>query len=173
MDILTLGVGLISFIGFLLVHLITFRWLRPEQLLRSLVMIMIAVAGLPLILMGALFMCRCADASLTTWVCSTVLAILIEGLMCLVYVLCIFGPYETSVRMRLIREIARGSSAGISMEELLARYNHETIVNVRLRRLVGSGDIIEKDGFYHSGHKKNFFFIFMAIAQVIKKWIDR
>lgn len=173
MDILTLGVGFVSFSVFLLIHLITFRWLRPEQLLRSLVTIMIALAGLPAVLIGVLFVCKRGDFSLQAWACAAVLAMLVEGLMCFVYVLCVFGPYETSVRMRLIREVARSPSAGISMEELLARYNNEGIVNVRLQRLTGSGDIIEKNGFYQTGRKGNFFFMFTAIAGVLKQWIGR
>ena len=96
----------------------------------------------------------------------------VNGLLCFVYVLCVFGPYETSVRMRLVREIARAASGGISRQELLKRYSAQTIVDLRLRRLMGSGDIVEKDGLYHSRGQRNFFFIFDSIARIIKKWIE-
>jgi hypothetical protein len=173
MDILTAGSSFFSFGIFLLVHLTTFRWVRPEHLLRSLLLCVIGVMALPMVLMGIFYILKTVDASLLAWVCAAILASLIQGLLCFVYVLCVFGPYETSVRMRLVREIALTASGGISMEELSGRYNHQTIVNLRLQRLVGSGDIVENNGLYRAGRRRNFFFIFDAIAGVLKKWIDR
>ncbi len=172
-DVLTVGVGFVSFGIFLLIHWLTFRWISPEQLLKSLTMTVIAIAGLPALLMAVLFTWKWAEASLQAWVCAGALAMAVNGLLCFVYVLCVFGPYETSVRMRLVREIARAGAKGISRQELLKRYNAQTIVDLRLRRLMGSGDIIEKDGRYRVARKKNLFFIFDAIAGGIKKWIGR
>lgn len=173
MDILTMGVALVSFGLFLLIHVISFRWLRPEELLRSLLVCVLAILGLPLVLMGVLFAVKAEDVSVLAWVTAAILALIITGLLCFIYVLCVFGPYETSIRMRLVREIERGGPVGISIEELLGRYSPETIVNIRLRRLIGSGDIIEKDGLYRAGGSRNFFFVFDVIGDVIKKWIDR
>jgi hypothetical protein len=173
MDILTVGVGFFSFGIFLLVHLIIFRKVAPEHLLRSLLACVIAIMGLPLVLMGIFFSFQALDATVQAWICAALLALVIQGLLCFFYILCIFGPYETSVRMRLVREIAAVPSGGTSLKELLQRYNHETIVDLRLRRLLGSGDIIEKDGLYRVGHSRNFFFLFDAIAGVLKRWIER
>ncbi len=172
-DVLTLGTGVFSFACFLLIHLIFFRWLAPERLLRSLLFIVVSIMGLPILLMGTMSFFKITDVPWQVLVGGALLAMLIDGLLCFVYVLCIFGPYETSVRMRLVREIAREPHRGIPLQELLSRYNVETIVKVRLRRLVGSGDIIEKDGLYRCGRTGNFFFIFDSIAGVIKKWIGR
>jgi len=172
-DVLTLVVGFVSFGIFLLIHVLTFRWLSPEQLLKSLTMTVVAIEGLPAVLMAVLFILKWTEASPQVWVCAGALAMAVNGLLCFVYVLCVFGPYETSVRMRLVREIAQAGSNGISRQELLKRYSAQTIVDLRLRRLMGSGDIIEKDGLYRVGRKKNFFFIFDAIAGGIKKWIGR
>ena len=173
MDILTAGSGFFSFGIFLLVHVITFRWVRPEHLLRSLLLCVTGVMALPMVLMGIFYILKEVDASLLAWVCAALLSSLIQGLLCFVYVLCVFGPYETSVRMRLVREIGVAGPKGISMEELSGRYNHQTIVDLRLQRLIGSGDIVENKGLYQAGRKQNFFFIFDAIAGVLKKWIDR
>jgi len=173
MDVLTVGLSFFSFGIFLLIHLIVFRFVRPEHLLRSLFVCVIAIMGTPVLLMGIIYIFKVVDAPVQAWVCAAVSAVVIQGLLCLVYVLCVFGPYETSVRMRLIREISRGGPKGISLQDLLGRYNSEVIVNVRLQRLIGSGDIIEKDGLYRVYNNSNFFFIFDAIAGVIKKWIDR
>jgi hypothetical protein len=172
-DILTVGVAIFSFVIFLLVHFITFRWVRPERLLKSLLVCVIAIMGFPALLMGILFIFKTVDETFQAWVCAAILAVVIQGLMSFMYVLCIFGPYETSVRMRLVREIARCGSDGISPRELSRRYNSEIIVNLRLQRLIGSGDIIEKDGRYRVIKSGNIFFIFDAIAGVLKKWIGR
>jgi hypothetical protein len=173
MDLLTVFTGAFSFGIFLIIHVITFRRLAPEQLLRSLLFIVVGVMALPLVLMGGLFVLKATDASWQAWVCSTFLAVAIDGLLCFVYVLCIFGPYETSVRMRLVREIARGQGKGITHEELLGQYSARTIVDIRLQRLLGSGDIVEKDGLYRCDRSSNFFFIFDNIAGILKKWIGQ
>lgn len=172
-DILTAGVGFLSFVFFLLVHVALFRRVRPESLLKSLLSCVLVMLAFPVVLMAISFHLKTVDAPMDGWVCGTLLAVLLQGLLCFVYVLCIFGPYETSVRMRLIREIAKKGPGGISHQDLLGRYNDQTIVDVRLRRLVGSGDIIEKNGRYQASNKKNLFFVFDAIAGILKKWIGR
>jgi hypothetical protein len=169
MDILTSTIGLLSFAVFLLVQVITFRWVRPEYLLRSLLICVAAIGLLPLAMTAVLFHMEVIEASVPVWVCAGLLASAINALLCFVYVLCVFGPYETSVRMRLVRELEQGRQ--MTLEQLLKRYNSQTIVDVRLRRLVGSGDIVETQGLYHCGRKGNFFFVFDAIASILKKWI--
>jgi hypothetical protein len=171
MDLLTVGVGFVSFGIFFIIHVITFRWLRPEVLLKSLRLCMLAIAVLPLMLMGILFVNKAADVSLPAWILASLLALAVAGLVSLFYVLCVFGPYETSVRMRIVRELDRRGPEGLSLQELLGRYSPETILNIRLRRLMGSGDVIEKNGLYHSGSKRNFLFFSDLIAGMIKKWI--
>jgi hypothetical protein len=173
MDLLAVGVGFVSFGIFFIIHVITFRWLQPEKLLKSLRVCVLAVVALPLMLTGILFVNKVMDAPLSAWVLASLLALLIAGLVSLVYVLCVFGPYETSVRMRLVREIEGGGPGGVSLQDLLRRYSSETILNVRLRRLIGSGDIIEENGLYRSGSKRNFLFFIDIIAGMIKKWIGR
>jgi hypothetical protein len=171
-DFLTVGVGFFSFGVFLVIHVVTFRWLQPEKLLKSLLACSFAIAALPLVLMGSLFVMKTVDASALVWAIASLLALLITGLLSFIYVTCIFGPYETSVRMRLVREIANSASKGISRQELRERYNAQTIMNIRLRRLQGAGDIIEQNGFYRAGSSRNIFFLFDTVARVIKKWME-
>jgi len=173
MDCLTLGVGLFSFLVFLIIHVIAFRWLAPEQLLKSLLVTVLIIMALPAVVMVTIFFSRTIDAPLAMWLLATVLAMAVDGLLCFFYVLCIFGPYETSVRMRLVREIAKGKDIGVSHDEILAQYNAEIMVKIRLQRLIGSGDIVEDNGIYRTTNTGNFFFIFDAIAGVIKRWIGR
>ena len=162
-----------GFICFLALQFITFRWVRPERLLKSLLLCVVVMLAMPVVLILGFYHLRLVDEPLSGWVMAAVIASLIQGLLCFFYVLCIFGPYETSVRMRLIREIAAGGALGVSPQELSSRYNAKAIVDIRLQRLVGSGDIIEKDGRYRMGHSQNFFFVFDAIAGFIKKAIGK
>jgi len=173
MDLLTAASGILSFSIFLIIHLVSFRWVRSEHLLKALLGTVLALMVFPIIVMGILFFFNAVDAGILTWACATVLAVLVFGLLCFVYIICIFGPYETSVRMRLVREIAKGGMEGILPEELLARYNAKTIVDIRLQRLLGAGDIVEKNGKYRVLRDQNVFYVFDAIAGVIKKWIGR
>jgi hypothetical protein len=173
-DFLTVGVGLLSFTIFLVTQVIIFRFVRPEYLLRSLVTCVIAVMACPVVVIGFFLAYKVVDAPWYAWICAALLAMVIQILLCSVYVLCFFGPYETSIRMRLVWEIAAGGSKGISMQELLARYNSEVIVNSRLERLLGSGDIIEENGRYRIGRGgQSFFLIFNAAGGMLKKWIGR
>lgn len=74
--------------------------------------------------------------------------------------------------MRVMREIEKGGSKGITHQELSQRYNAQTILDIRLRRLTGAGDVVEQGGLYRAGSTRNFFFLFDDIAMVIKKWIE-
>jgi len=171
MDLVTVLAGCLSFIVFLIIQGITFRWVNPERLLKSLFGAVVIMMLFPLVLMGLLFNLGFVKASLSVWLWGSFLAVSIEGLLSFVYVLCFFGPYETSIRMRLVREI--GAKGGISLKELLLRYNPEIILKIRLQRLLGSGDIIENNGRYKAIKAQNLFFIFQKIANVLKKWIGR
>jgi hypothetical protein len=173
MDALTVAAGFLSFGIFLSAHVITFRFVGPERLLKALLVNVLATLGLPLVLMVFFYFAKAAVFSWQAWICAAVFSELIQGLLCFFYVLCIFGPYETSVRMRLVREIGLAGPQGLSLQKLLERYNTATIVKVRLSRLVGSGDVVEKGGLYFRGRRNNFFFAFDAIAGVFKKWMRR
>ena len=171
-DLLTVTAGMVSFSVFLMVHLIVFRWVQPEHLLKSLSACVIATGTIPLLLMGIFCSLKIVSASVFVWVIAAILALIIQGLLSSFYILCIFGPCETSVRMRLVREIA-AIPEGISLKDLAERYNATTIVKIRLQRLMGSGDIIEKDGVYRVAGSKNIFFVFDGIAGILKKWINQ
>ncbi len=173
MDILTVVSAGIGFILFLTVHVISFRRIPAEGLLRSLVVCTLSVSWFPAMMISIIYLAGVIQISFAVWLSSITLATFLLGLLCFVYVLCIFGPYETSVRMRLIREIAGAEDKGISLDELLQRYNAEIITRIRLKRLMGSGDVIEKAGFYKLGRQGNFFFIFKAIARIIQKCIAK
>ncbi len=171
MDMLIAGISLGSFGIFLIIKLFIFRWLKPEELLKSLKLIVAAAAGIPIIIAVTCFFKNIVSAPIEVWLCAGILSLGMYGLMCFSYILCIFGPYETSVRMRLVREIAKGSLEGLSFHDIDRNYNPRVITEIRIRRLKGSGDIVEFNGRYRARPTSNFFFLFDVIAGVLKKWI--
>ena len=172
-DIITIGAGVLSFGIFFIVHLIATRRIRPEQLLSSLYLSSALTLFCPVVLIFGLCILQVIKVAFFQCIIMALLAALIHGLLCFNYILCVFGPYETSVRMRLVREIAKCSAQGISMEELAQKYNTKIIVDIRLRRLEGTGWIIKHNDRYQIGSATNAFFIFDVVAAVLTKWIGR
>lgn len=99
------------------------------------------------------------------------LSTLIYGLSSFLYVLCVWGPYESSIRLRLVRELAAVYPDGLSRDELLARYNNEKIIQRRLARLVRSAEIQQEGGVYRLHNARNFFLIAEWVAGVLRKLI--
>ena len=68
---------------------------------------------------------------------------------------------ETARRIRILREIY-DSKEGLSMEEILKRYNAKEIIERRIKRLLKNRQIIYKDGKYYIGKP-----IMLVIAKII------
>jgi len=58
---------------------------------------------------------------------------------------------ETARRVRILREIDE-SEEGLTMDEVLEKYNAKEIVHKRLKRLLKNSQIIEKNGRYYIGN---------------------
>lgn len=58
---------------------------------------------------------------------------------------------ETARRIRILMEIY-DSKDGLSMDEILIRYNAKEIIERRINRLINSGQVIYKDGRYFIGN---------------------
>jgi len=70
-----------------------------------------------------------------------------NGLTCGVLGYCYFhfiNLGETGRRIRIVRELL--SAGGLTMEELLKRYNTADMVEIRLARLLNNGQIAEREG---------------------------
>jgi hypothetical protein len=60
---------------------------------------------------------------------------------------------QTSIRLRMYSEIA-SQAAGVSVEEMKREYDDNAMMQARLRRLIESGDILERDGRYVVGRSR-------------------
>jgi hypothetical protein len=166
-DILIIITGLSAFIFFLVLHFIGFRFLKPEQLFKGI----IGVFFLGFLFCAVLAFNIFTNQDTVHRLGLTILALTIYVLASFVYVLCFFGPYETSIRMRLIRELST-SKNGLTMQELLSRYNTAVILDHRFKRLLGGGDLAQKGKLFYIRKKNNAFFIIDAIAQKLNAFIN-
>lgn len=57
---------------------------------------------------------------------------------------------ETARRIRLLRELDE-APAGLTMKEILKRYNAQEIINIRMNRLMHNGQIVLRGGRYYVG----------------------
>jgi hypothetical protein len=100
------------------------------------------------------------QAILSMWrpsVCGTfVLCVLVNMPLYGCLSCCYFGLAnlgQSSIRVRIYAELASEAS-GVSRSELLQRYDEGVLMNVRIRRLVESGDLIERGGRYYVGRAR-------------------
>ena len=68
---------------------------------------------------------------------------------------------ETARRIRILRELY-DSKEGLSMGEILERYNAKDIIEKRIYRLINSGQIIYKNGRYYIGSP-----VMLVIARIV------
>ncbi|HAF94608.1 MAG: hypothetical protein A2X34_10690 [Elusimicrobia bacterium GWC2_51_8] len=64
-----------------------------------------------------------------------------------------------SLRIRLLQEIIN-SPGGLSEKDVLLCYNSEDIIDNRIKRLISSGQLIEKEGYYYLGKNRAFLRLF-------------
>lgn len=64
-----------------------------------------------------------------------------------------FGIIESSIRIRILSEIAHAGEQGISTAALFKKYNKHSIVRKRLERFLASGELIF-DGTYYRVKKR-------------------
>jgi hypothetical protein len=162
-DFQMVGFGFGTFAIFLIFHFITFRFLKAEQLFKGIITTFLAalVVGITISLY------------FLGWQPFVLLLVLsIYALAAYVYILCFFGPYETSIRMRLIRELSN-SNQGLTLQDLLKSYNTAVILDTRLKRLTGAGDLTFDGEKYHIAKQHNAFFIIDAISKVLHEFIHR
>ena len=157
----------VSYGFFIAAHLLTFRFFKPEEVLKSLMLVVTAsflFHGVALFLFyGNIFV---------PVVPVLLLSSLILGFLIFVHVLCIFGPYETSLRLRLVRELYQGPPNGMSKEDILKKYNARMILETRLSRLTASGELIKNEETYEINKHVNVFFFIDAVVRVLQKVID-
>ncbi len=68
---------------------------------------------------------------------------------------------ETARRVRILREFDEAAN-GLSMQEILERYNAGDIMEMRLNRLIKNGQVLHKNGRYYIGGS-----LMLSMAKII------
>jgi hypothetical protein len=137
MDYFQVGIPVLGLALNVLSHIVIVRWRRQRSLLRAVILGFLLGGLMVVILEGGLFFSLRIDRPAMGWNTLTNL---------LIYVILSYGYFhfvnlgETARRIRILREIAEAPT-GLSVAELLTRYNARQIVEIRLRRLLQNGQI--------------------------------
>ncbi|OGH59280.1 MAG: hypothetical protein A3G34_03075 [Candidatus Lindowbacteria bacterium RIFCSPLOWO2_12_FULL_62_27] len=157
-DLYVFGAAAAAFVLFLVVHVIVFRYLRPRQL------------TLPLAFSFACgFMAACAGAwgligTAPIFPEYTIAARRLAGLstpavyslLTLHYLSWVFGMGEAAVRIRILLELDKRPGGSATPAELRDAYSDETILKIRLAKLVGAGYLRESAGIYRISRSQMF-----------------
>ena len=169
-DGLVLSSAFIGFLVYLAIHFFVFRQVKDKRVIQSLINTFLMGSGVNLSV--SLFLVSRSSLSSDGILVPVLLiacSFFVYGLACFIYVLCVFGPYESSIRLRLLREIEMAGKDGMTKDELLAKYNTEVILTRRLNRFIGSGEVILESDRFRIGKKKNFFSFLEGTSRVLQK----
>ena len=172
LDIAILEWAGIAFAVFILLQLIVLRMVHPDAVLRWIVNIFIIVSIGQIIGLAFLFH-HLGLEYLGGLIGMAVVSYFIFGLLAFVYIVCMFGPSETSIRIRLVRELWDAKGGRLTHDELLTRYNGRLILERRLQRLLLAGEIFERQGKHVLVGKGNAFFMIDAAAALIQKVLKK
>lgn len=171
-DLVIIGWASLSFTAFIVLQLIVLRMVHPDAVLRWIVNCFLIVSAAQLIALAAVFysfnLKFPGGLPLTA-----LMSYGLFGLIAFVYIVCVFGPSETSIRIRLVRELHEVKGCRMTHKELLAKYNGRMILERRLQRLVLAGEIAERQGKYVLLGKANAFFVIDLVAGLIQKILNQ
>ncbi|MFA5087879.1 MAG: hypothetical protein WC552_02455 [Candidatus Omnitrophota bacterium] len=163
-----------AFLSFVIIFILVFRFVKNKDIFKRIMNVFGWGAAMD-ILLGYLFFSsdllgrQDLPVSLSVKLFGLAVSLFLYGILSFLYVLCVFGPYESSVRLRLIREFSSVYPGGLRYGELLRCYNNRNIIDRRLDRLVESKEL-EFDGrHYRKRKKQSFFLVADFFAKVFKK----
>lgn len=167
-DITICLTAFISFGAFLMIQFVLFRFVSEGGVLKWIMALFILGSFVD----AGLFAALAGDAFSKAWTYPALLLLLswgIYALLSFLYVLYVFGPYESSIRLRLIRELYRRYPQGLTLGELYERYNNLVILKRRLARLLAARSITVCGERYQVTNRPSFFTVADALARVISR----
>lgn len=170
-DFIIISCTLACFVVFILFQFIIFRFTKQKNVINSLIMITLS-AFIFVNLMCYIFINLSGikiEYSVGVIIFAMLMVLLIYGLLVYLYSLYVFGVNESSIRIRLLREISDGQARGILLSDLSKRYNDDVIINTRINRLLSSGEIKLKNGKYCMGNSFGIFALQSFIIYKLKK----
>lgn len=160
-----------SFFLFLLVHGLAFRFVAPANILKWLQCLFLTIAAVNVALGLSPFFTDVLPASKyrgSSIFLAASAACVIYSLMVFIYVAAIYAMYESSIRIRILREISMRTPAVMSLSEILNKYNARLILQKRLARLVSAGDLRQNGEVYSPGHPLSVFLIYIEMVKILR-----
>jgi hypothetical protein len=142
-------IPLLSVLVNLIVQVFSFRYWKGSNYFLT-IMLGFGVGLAAFVVMETLFLWEAfsTDLLLTALLVNTPIYI------CLAYCYYSFVQLgQTSIRIRLYAEIA-SKTDGLSAEEVAREYSDDSLVAVRIQRLVESGDLIDRNGAFFIGRSR-------------------
>lgn len=98
---------------------------------------------------------------------SYLISLMTFNLFVVAYILGVFGMVVSSLRIRILSEIAHRGERGLSIDNLLRHYNKEAIIKERVRRLIQTGDIFCEKGTYRLNNRFSLFLFHKIVFDVL------
>lgn len=155
-----------GFLLFFILHLLVFRIMSADRVFQGLVLVFV-LADIITAIMGVALNPFVFHLGLIYLVVGLLISTFLYFLLSLFYILAFFGISVTSLRINILSLINKGTG-GMSYREILRVYNKNTIIETRLKRLVGSGELRVSKGKYKSESRFSYFvfhtylFIFLS-----------
>lgn len=162
LDVFVLLSALSSFMFFLVGHVAVIRYFRPSSSLK--VLMRVFVAGLIANAAASIWsvvvpVAVVADYPRESVVIGGLASVLIYTILVFTYVITVFNLGATARRIRLLRELYQAPSRALTLDEVYKVYNADVILQLRLSRLVRSGQL-HFDG--HAYRIGSLFFLFQS-----------
>ncbi len=167
-DLFVLANALGCFWLYIIFHLVLFRFSRATSVITWLVKAFLVLGLVNVGLSLALKMAGLIPSyGLGPDVFGFGVSFSLYGILCFSYVICFVGPYETSVRTRIVRELY-GAPQGMTIQQLRQRYDNKIILDLRLNRLLASKDLVFDGKVYQDSRGKSVFTGITALSNFLK-----
>lgn len=165
--------AVLGFLAYLIAHLVVFRFIGIKGILDWLMRIFFIGGSVNLgaCLRQLLQTNLPQNPNMGLVLFGSLISFFLYGLLCFFYVICVYGAFESSLSVRIFRELDK-FPAGLTRSEVLKFYNAEMILRTRLERFIGSGEVLFDGKSYRIG-KTSYVFVFLqGISKTLKHLIQ-
>jgi hypothetical protein len=97
------------------------------------------------------------------------ISFILYSLLAILYILGPFGIIESSLRIRLLEEIAGFGEKGVSKQNLFKVYNKNVIIQKRLNRFLMTKDFTYRNGYYLIKNRFSYFIVQEFLFENMKR----
>lgn len=174
MDLFIIISAVFSFILFLILQILIFRYLKNTKILKGLYYALGITSIFHYLIFWILskYLFFKIQYSFFTIFFDSSVSLILFMLLAFIFILAFLGVATTSLRMQLLIEIKNKGKKGITYNQLLAKYNKEIIIMTRVARLIEAGEIEKIKDFYcykkHLTYFRLHTFALVLLARIYK-----